>query len=59
MDIITILLQYGLAGLAVYLMYKLMANHSKHLTRIITENLRELREEIKKLREILEELVRA
>ena len=58
MDMIAILLQYGLAGLAIYLMYRLMTNHSRHLVRIITKNLRELREEIKKLRETLENMVR-
>jgi len=58
MDIVEALLQYGLAGLAVYLMYRLMANHSRHLVKIIVENLRDLREEIKKLRETLENMVK-
>jgi len=58
MDIVEALLQYGLAGLAVYLMYRLMTNHSRHLVRILTTNLTEIKEEIRRLREVIEEVVK-
>jgi len=58
MDIVEALLQYGLAGLAVYLMYRLMTNHSRHLVKILTGNLTEIKEEIRRLREVIEEVVK-
>lgn len=51
------LLQYGLAGLAMYFMYKLMCNHSTTLAEVICKKMDEMREEIKLLREKIEKLL--
>jgi len=51
------LLQYGLAGLAMYFMYKLMCNHSTTLANIICKKMDEMKEEIKLLREKIERLL--
>lgn len=51
------LLQYGLAGLAMYFMYKLMCNHSTTLARVICKKMDEMKEEIKLLREKIERLL--
>ena len=44
------ILQFGVAGLAVFLMYKLSANHLDHNTKVLGE----LRDVIKDLKEFLE-----
>jgi len=54
-NLLNILLQYGIAGLAVYLMYRLMCNHIKSMTAIISRRLEELAIEVKELRRLLEE----
>jgi len=51
------LLQYGLAGLAMYFMYKLMCNHSATLANVICKKMDEMKEEIKLLREKIEKLL--
>ena len=51
------LLQYGLAGLAMYFMYKLMCNHSQTLANVICKKMDEMKEEIKLLREKVERLL--
>ena len=47
------MLQYGLAGLAIYFMYKLMCNHIKTMTDVICKKFDEIREELKELREAI------
>ncbi|MHC1627978.1 MAG: hypothetical protein ACXQTI_04000 [Candidatus Nezhaarchaeales archaeon] len=56
-QLLNILMQYGLAGLAVYLMYKLMCNHIKTMTSTICKKMDEMREEIRLLREKIEKLL--
>ena len=51
------LLQYGLAGLAMYFMYKLMCNHSTTLAKVICVKMDEMKEEVKLLREKIEKLL--
>ena len=51
------LMQYGLAGLAIYLMYKLMCNHITQMTNVICKKMDELREELALLREKIEKLL--
>jgi len=43
--------QYGLAGFAVYLMYKLMCKYVRDLTKILSEKMDALQKEIRLLRE--------
>lgn len=50
-------LQYGLAGLAMYFMYKLMCNHSTTLAKVICKKMDEMKGEIKLLREKVEKLL--
>jgi len=56
-QLLNILLQYGLAGLAIYFMYKLMCNHSQTLAEVICKKMDEMKEEIKLLREKIEKLL--
>ena len=51
------ILQYGLAGLAMYFMYKLMCNHSTTLAKVICVKMDEMKEEVKLLREKIEKLL--
>jgi len=55
MELINIILQYGIAGLAIYFMYKLMCNHVSEMTEVIEKKLDEVKAELRELREALVE----
>lgn len=50
LDVMNMMLQYGLAGVVIYLLFRIVFND---LTEIKL-SLREIREEIRRLREVLE-----
>ena len=56
-QLLNMVMQYGLAGLAIYFMYKLMCNHVKTMTSAICKKMDELKEEIKLLRGKIEKLL--
>jgi hypothetical protein len=49
-EAITMFIQYGLAGVVIYLLFKIVFNDLA----AIQEELREIKEELKKIREVLE-----
>jgi chaperonin cofactor prefoldin len=52
-DILTILIQYGLAGVVIYLFYKLITNDLREFRESIESELKSLRRDI---RELVEEI---
>jgi len=54
-NLVNLVLQYGLAGLAIYFMYKLMCNHVEAMTSTLSKKLDEVKEELRALREALVE----
>ena len=54
-NLVNIVLQYGIAGLAIYFMYKLMCNHVQAMTSVLCKKLDEVKNELKELREALVE----
>jgi len=49
-ETINLLVQYGIAGIVIYLLFRIVFNDLQS----IKQELREIREEIRKLREVLE-----
>jgi len=54
-NLVNLVLQYGVAGLAIYFMYKLMCNHVSEMTSAISKKLDEVKAELRELREALVE----
>jgi len=55
-DIVTILAQYGLAGVAIYIMYELFKWHTKEIVHPIREDIQKLTDAIDKLTDTINDL---